>query len=861
MKPNKLNSIGVIFSDIISLEQIEKIKYNEMELQYTKSNHSENILLINTTDININTNGDFIFNIYEKNFTEPLNYTLEIIDKTGSESDILFNHHINIKSKNGYTFIIISVNDDIMSMNYTINDISNEDNPLIKFWTNTFVLITSIDDGNIKFQYYNNEKFNNIDKIIYVVNDITKFIPENLNKCQINYCSLSESIKYIIEKNKCFKDFKLNPINYEIDKTYTQLYYALYSLKNNESKVINLSSSYIAEIDESESDNNYILQVLRKDKIDDEPVIIFQKDIILSNFNYEKNSINYIFDDNIEKVNINFTSLCYIKEKLSLGDSILYDDCYNKDDKKECSFILGVNSEIKYDFKYDIYNLDSITIDKEFNYSVNVSSNKGKAKFEINISPPYSSINIKNISIIDSSNQDKIIVLLEENITFETNNCYIEIPVYKLAKKIRLNSIGLSNGKIYNVSDIYEYEFNTTRNIQPNYIYSFKGLDTSYVEIDSDFEYDYLSHKDSMITSPIIKNSTIPEILFGLDYYVNFYDDVILHTIRYELENQCQSDINKNNIKFKIFSENEYPDIQNVDIKLYNSETNKEFIETIKYANSTIEDGLNVSIFIINTESLDIGNYYVMFVNNNFSNYSLSIKKAKRINNLLGDIFTNKDNQYFILKFDDNFNENDLINIIYVSNDENKYEAKCDLMLDNQNSILCKIEAKISKRENYTLKYMDQCGQLINDNNIYLEVKENTNPIPIANNIKYDINSPTQLNIQFTSNLNITIISSIKLIKTDSFDSKEINIDIPQLNEEVNTINITIPSDIELGNYIIKFTYLNNYIIIIPKVIIYDSQFKIKDTIPYIAIDTFYLNNVNILFERNYHHNQIRKVY
>ena len=38
-----------------------------------------------------------------------------------------------------------------------------------------------------------------------------------------------------------------------------------------------------------------------------------------------------------------------------------------------------------------------------------------------------------------------------------------------------------------------------------------------------------------------------------------------------------------------------------------------------------------------------------MFDNNNFSNYSVSIKKIKCIINLLGDIFTNKVNLYFIL--------------------------------------------------------------------------------------------------------------------------------------------------------------------------------------------------------------------
>ena len=45
MKSKKLNPIVVIFSDIIFLEQIEKITYNKIELQYKKSTYCENIFI------------------------------------------------------------------------------------------------------------------------------------------------------------------------------------------------------------------------------------------------------------------------------------------------------------------------------------------------------------------------------------------------------------------------------------------------------------------------------------------------------------------------------------------------------------------------------------------------------------------------------------------------------------------------------------------------------------------------------------------------------------------------------------------------------------------------------------------------
>ena len=749
-------------------------------------------------------------------------------------------------------------------MNYTINDTITSEEPLIQFWDNTFVLYDNFDFCHFSFVYLKNDILFNISKTIYAVNDITKFIPENFNQCQINYCSLNDFVKSNIELNQCFKDFILNPIKF--DKIInTEIYYSLYSFKKNETNKINLSSSNIIELNESESNDNYILQVLRKDEIDEEPFVIFQKEIILSDFIYENNSINYVYENNTEKVTINYYSLCEVKEKISLGDSNF--ECYYNyiKDKKECSFTLGVNSETKFDFKYDIYTIDSITLDK-INYTVNVGSQNGKAKFNINISYPHSSMDIKNITIIDSINESNKIILNEEEIIFENNNnAYIEIPVYRLAKKIRLFSIGLSNGKVENVTDIYEYEFNTTRAISPEYIYSYNKLDSHILYIDSDLEKDYLSHKDSMMTSPISKNSSCPPIEFGLDYYVNFYDDVILHTIRYELETQCQTIINKNNIKFKIYSESEYPNIEDVEVKLYNKETD-EFIIDINYDNKSIENDLNVYSFIINTESLEIDDYYVMFGSQNFSEYLLSIKKTKDSSNILGDIYTNQTNQHFILEFNETFNESNYINNIYISNETNQFKAICDLMLDNNNSILCKIENSIPTKGNYNLKYMDICGDLININR-NLEVKEKLNPIPIENNYKYDINSNNNLIINFASDLNDSnnsnIIESIQLIKTYSIFSNETNVNFSSLNKEANktTLNITIPSNIELGNYIIKFTYINNDVIIIPKVIIYDKEFKIKDNIFFISTDIVNLNETYISFEGKYHHNQIKKIY
>ncbi len=111
--------------------------------------------------------------------------------KFGNDTDIKINHYINSKTKNGYTFIIISVTYDIYD-----SDLKPEIHDRIKYyesneyyenyeydvfqplWDNTFVLITNIDYGYYTFKYRNKE----LNDKVYVVNNITFFIPENFDK-------------------------------------------------------------------------------------------------------------------------------------------------------------------------------------------------------------------------------------------------------------------------------------------------------------------------------------------------------------------------------------------------------------------------------------------------------------------------------------------------------------------------------------------------------------------------------------------------------------------------------------------------------------------------------------------------------
>ncbi len=92
------------------------MNYNEKPLSFKIHEDYNNILIINTTNqVPLSQIGKYTFTIIE-NSRNVIIYTLETIIKTGSESDILFNHIINTKTENGNAYIVISANDDIFSM-------------------------------------------------------------------------------------------------------------------------------------------------------------------------------------------------------------------------------------------------------------------------------------------------------------------------------------------------------------------------------------------------------------------------------------------------------------------------------------------------------------------------------------------------------------------------------------------------------------------------------------------------------------------------------------------------------------------------------------------------------------------------
>ena len=851
--------IGVIFTNTILLSQISKVTYNDIVLEYKIHNDLNNILIINTTNkVPLYKEGNYTFKIFESGQLNPINYTVETMIKTGSESDILFSHSIYTKSENGNAYIVISVNDDIFSMSYSLNksEVSTFNN-LSQFWTNTFVLEIN-DEGIFNFSYYKGSNFSqeyHIDKDIYLVQE-SDFFNENLNNCQVNYCSISSSISQSTSPEFCFKNFILeNPSFNGVSDD--EIYYGLLSI-NNLTK-IKFSNDNIPLMEESYSNKNYIIQVIRKDKLGED--VLFQKNFIFTDFIYEKNSL--IYDNNY--LQFNFSSHCQLNyDKFKLDDSERYDcsSSLENSNNYNCKYVIGAEAKSIYNLTYDNIYIDSVSTIKEFLYEVLLNvTNDGQAKYTIKIKNEiYIGINVFTMIIGDNEGKKEDIIFDGDNIIYDSYSASIEVPANKHIKEIYLKSFTLYNGLTIDIDETNKlvYIFDKIHSINTNYLFSNKDLDNVSFSVESEINNIYLINGETKHSAGNKNSCFVNNIEYGLNYLVNYYDNVVLYTIKYGFEKKCQS-TNEDKIIFNLYNEDNNLNFGNYQISL-NNKINDEKIDTeINYKNVEEIKGLFVYKFEINSP-LKEGEYYIEFNGTKLNNDKIIIKNGKSFNRT-GEIYTNIQNQNFIIQFNDDLEDDEIINdmIMIIFNDDTKINVVCDLLFDNIKVFGCIISEKITKAGLYKLGYIHQCGQLVTANEL-LNVKEYKHSIPIKNDYKYDINNENKnLIIQLSNNLNVSYINSITLIKTDSLN--EVNINIDNLSGEISSLNLIFPSEIELGNYLIKLKNKDEEYIITPQIIIYDSNFNIKDHYPYINISAFDISNIHVSFDGKYHRNQINKVY
>ena len=279
-------------------------------------------------------------------------------------------------------------------------------------------------------------------------------------------------------------------------------------------------------------------------------------------------------------------------------------------------------------------------------------------------------------------------------------------------------------------------------------------------------------------------------------------------------------------IFFYLFSESNIPNIESLSIKLFEKKKKKEIPNSISYLDFEKTEMITYR-YKVNSSSLSKGDYYIEFNGTSFSDYELVIAEGKNMINVIGDIYTNYDkNQYFIIEFKEILEENDIANILLLDEDKN-YTSKCELMLDNNKSLLCKVNENISKEGTYKLGYIDECGKLVRSEKTINVIQYDSEPIPLNQIKKYDISNENEeceitLSNQMTNNKKIV---NITLIRTDSLKN-EINVNYtPSLNN--NKLKFKILNDTELGDYIMKFKFENNTVVITPLIILFDGNFDL----------------------------------
>ena len=872
--------IGIIFNTKVSLDRIDKVTFKNIEIDkndiwVNENNTFSNVLMINTTKIiNFTQVGFYYFKIYEKNVDEPLIYTFEIYEERGlPEYDIILNNYIYKNTEDLTAYITVSVSDDYPLIECVYNE--NQNNTAIatnKLWTNTYVFVINIIEGSFSFRY---SALGSLDKIplnktVYVFKDLSTFIDtENFDECQINYCPFRHV--YSNENTTdCFLQFFLQ-FNFlrkrsEIIVRPDQLYFGLYSLTTKKTyEIAKVYQFSHVSIRQNLTNDEYMLQLIRKDIVDDEPVVIFQKPVTLTNL-----KINNLTYDNY-KLTANFSTLCYNSDHIRVDDTVSKECVYNEDNKNLiCEFGTPIKIKRSYPLFYFNNYIDTIsTVDGFVCDIFTIQSPNGKARFNIRtVNVKFGALNITSVKINDLDYEKKTesneIEFTTEKIYYEKDNfAYVEIGEIELSKNVYISSITLFDGNsyYYNSSNTNKFTFNKLKGITPNYLYSYEDFDDISFIIEPTYTNAYLIYdgtENKISCSKREKGYTClaSSIEYGIDYHINYYQNIILHTIKTSFDKRCYSTKSSHNIIFTLQSQNEINNISNFKVKLYNKKTGKEETNRVIYSNHETEDGNHLYNFIVKPQNLQSG-YYLMDINGQrLTGSNITINDGKTIVQMIGDLITYNGKQYFLLKFNESLSNYEITKV-FLKRNNNYIYGYCDDPLDNKKLLICQINDPITESGYYTLGHFDECSNEITSSHS-IQIKQLSIPYPNKSTIKHVIKSSDSYTISFNQNNgNMNSISNIKLIKTSNLNENN----VLSFYENGGNIIFTIPTNNDLGNYLIKIIYDNGVIIVSPLVSIYDSDFDIKYYNPEIRITNFNIQDYYIKFKGKYNENQIKKAY
>ena len=866
IQSEKMTTIGIIFNSEISLSQISKVTYNDIELDYDihDPENYTNILIVNitTSGIDFNKTGNHSFKIYENGFEEPLTYKIEIVGKRNGKDNVIINHYAYKNTEDKKAYVVVSVSDDIYYIGYTVNEDSNTVPFGLKaLWSNSFVAKINIIEGSLTF-YYNDDVKDEIKKLdnntVYVFSNITTFIGSSFDDCQYNYCPF----KNINDDENCFTFFQFQYHRLDLNAK-TDLYYGLYSLSTKQTTRISSVHKPWPTISHKLTNNIYQLQVIRKDIVDDEPIVLFETNITLSNL-----KLNHLtYDNNL--ITANMTTLCHIKEYFYMYGTKFQNCKYTEEDYNlVCEFSIRNKVAPTYYLNYHGEIIGKVSTLSGFVYYITTSTSRnGKGRFTIHtVNEKFGALNITKVTVTDYYNKNNIVNFSGDDIIYQSNfSAYVEVGANQLSKKVYLSNITLFDGNIYNVtgSDIKTFVFDKITSVSPNYLFSYEDYDKISVQLTSTLYNMFLIHdniENEISCSSRAKGFTClaSDIEYGLDYLINYYNNVILHTIKTSFDRKCHSSSMSNNITFTLQSEENITNIKTkFKVKLLAQSNNKEMTNRITYLNNRTENNIYFYDYTIKVNGLSEGYYIIQINDNKLTGGNILVAKGKTLKKRIGDLYSSIKAQYLIVEFNEELFKDEVLRI-FIQKDEKKINGYCENLLDNTKAVICKFtnsSDSIIEDGNYELGYYDKCSNAIMLKNNLTIKSSNSISYPYETSIKHIFGSSSKPEISFNKIINN--ISSISLIAT----SNNLNETIVSNTNNGAVTSINIPTNQKLGNYLIKITYSDNFVVIIPLVSIYDDKFDILNYKPAVTINSFSTKNFAIEFTGNYNHNQITNVY
>ena len=236
-----------------------------------------------------------------------------------------------------------------------------------------------------------------------------------------------------------------------------------------------------------------------------------------------------------------------------------------------------------YELKYNSNKLGLVsTNNNKIDYQIIAQiSRKGKGIFTIiSTSQSFNIYNIIKIKVIDNLNESNYKEFNYNEINYQSDNsASIELTKNTLSKEIYIQTIELYDGSkmnSYNGDLSTIINFDQIHSISPNYIFSNNNYEKISFDIktkDSYFKNFYLVNKNIEIELKCkekdnnLFSCNLDLVEFGFDYYINYYNDIVLHTLKYYLDdNKCQSFQTKINSIFTLISSSEINNINNLSI-------------------------------------------------------------------------------------------------------------------------------------------------------------------------------------------------------------------------------------------------------------------------------------------------------